>query len=181
MEQLERLGGGLGLVAGDRDAIASPAQADVPAIGNLTQIFVQRAAKVGQVGVVAIQDDRDRCFAAGRTRHADTPLTDSLVTISPFSVLVMAWVMRTSIIWPIRRGWPTKFTIRLFSVRPDNSLGSRREGFSTRILWVVPSMLWLMASACSLISACRRCSRASFTSLGVSSSRSAAGVPGRRE
>ena len=39
----------------------------------------------------------------------------------------------------------------------------------------------LIAAACWLIRACRRCKRLSLTSCGVSSSRSAAGVPGRRE
>ncbi|CFW09073.1 Uncharacterised protein [Bordetella pertussis] len=72
-------------------------------------------------------------------------------------------------------------TIRLFSVRPISSLGSRREGPSTSTRWRVPIMPWAMAAACWLMSACNCCRRRSLTSCGVSSCRSAAGVPGRRE
>ena len=44
-----------------------------------------------------------------------------------------------------------------------------------------PTMLRAMAFACSLILACKRCRRCNLTVCGVSSTRSAAGVPGRRE
>ncbi len=132
MKPFERLAGCLGLFARDGHPVAAAIQDYIPAIGDLAQVFIQRSAQIGQVGIVAVQLYGYRRFAASRPRHANPARScGASVTISPFSVLVMACTMRTSTICPIRRGWPTKLTMRLFSLRPANSAGSRLEGFST--------------------------------------------------
>src|SRR3546814_16668680 len=92
MEKLQGLGGWLGLLARDRDAVAATAQGDVPAIGDLAQVFIQWAAQISKVGIVAVQRDDDRCLMTGGTRHARSPPSETRGTISPWSVLVMAWV-----------------------------------------------------------------------------------------
>src|SRR5690606_10317434 len=112
---------------------------------DLAQVFVQRAAQVGQVVVAGFQLQRQRPGFRGAVRrflwgmrvpgvvrraHSPTRVV-SVVTISPRRVLARASVMRTSTICPIRRGWPAKLTMRLFSVRPFMSLGSFFEGPST--------------------------------------------------
>ncbi|MNP46174.1 hypothetical protein D3C76_1401520 [compost metagenome] len=78
-------------------------------------------------------------------------------------------------------GVPSKFTTRLFSVRPDSCIRLLREVPSTRIRCVVPSIRRLQAVTCWLIRSCRIYRRCFFSSSGTSSTISAAGVPGRAE
>src|SRR5690606_9330158 len=165
MKPLQRLARGLGLVARDGHMLAAPVQSDVPAVGDLLEVFIERAAEVGEMHVVAFQRDGHGLGRFCGSCHALRLSSDSLMTISPFSELVRVWVMRTSTICPIKRGLPMKFTIRLFSLRPESSLGSRRDGFSTRMRCMVPTMPRLMAAACSFTCACSRCRRSSFSSL----------------
>ena len=47
------------------DPAAAPRQADAHAIGELVQVFVQRPAQVGQVGVIALEVDDGGQGAAG--------------------------------------------------------------------------------------------------------------------
>ncbi|MNN89481.1 hypothetical protein D3C81_2073030 [compost metagenome] len=88
--------------------------------------------------------------------------------------------MCTSTNWPIRRGLALrKLTMRLFSVRPWSMPGSFLEKSLTRMRWMLPTIRRLISKPCWWMrpwSICRRCF---FTSSGVSSTRSAAGVPGR--
>ena len=69
----------------------------------------------------------------------------------------------------------------MFSVLPVSSFGSFLDGPSTSTFCTLPTMASLISRALALIAACRRERRACFSSLDTVSSRSAAGVPGRRE
>ena len=74
---------------------------------------------------------------------------------------------------------PTKLTIRLLSVRPASSLTSFFDRPSTSTRCTLPTMACETSCASASMRCCRRCRRSSFTSAGVSSASSAAGVPGR--
>ena len=85
---------------------------------TLPQVLVEGAAQIGQALVV----DRVECdlalrefVAAGRTTHAA-----SANCTRPRKLLVSASVISTGTIWPISRAGASKFTMRLFSVRPHN-------------------------------------------------------------
>src|SRR3989338_6961903 len=80
---------------------------------------------------------------------------------------------------PAISGEPGKFTTRLLSVRPANSCVSFFDTPSTSTRCVVPSIDCATTSSCSIMRSCKRFRRAAFTSCGVSSRNSAAGVPGR--
>src|SRR5690606_4717621 len=101
--------------------------------------------------------------------------------IRPRSELDSAPVITTSANCPISCFGPGKLTDFMFSVFPVNSASSLRDAPVTRTRCTLPTMPLAMVAAWALIRACRRSSRACFTASGVSSSRSAAGVPGRRE
>ncbi|CAM5210314.1 hypothetical protein CDEF62S_02566 [Castellaniella defragrans] len=111
------------LRAANADPVAAAADGGAVSLRDLPQVFVQRAAEVGQLSVAAgqLQGQGTRGRGArlldGGIAHAGI-CTEARVRISPRSVLVSAAVMRTSIIWPMSRGSPAKFTMRLFSVRP---------------------------------------------------------------
>src|SRR5439155_607286 len=92
----------------------------------------------------------------------------------------IAAVTVTSTNCPTSCRGPRKLTTRLSAARPESSPASLREAPSTRMRWRVPIRLSLIPLACASIFPWSRASRARFTSCGVSSGSSAAGVPGRR-
>jgi membrane protease subunit HflC len=96
-----------------------------------------------------------------------------------FEVDCSAEVMRSATSCPTSAGSPAKFTTRLFSVRPASSAGSLRDGPSTSTRCRLPTIEAEIRRACASVAACSRCSRSSLRAAGVSSLRSAAGVPGR--
>ena len=112
--------------------------------------------------------------AAGDGQTSPTPTAEGLVLFLPATLLLVA--VLTAIPSPAAA---RKFTTRLFEVRPESSRGSFLEAPSTSTRCVEPTIARLIAAACASIAACNFCSRASFTSAGVSSDSSAAGVPGR--
>ena len=69
----------------------------------------------------------------------------------------------------------------MFSVRPVSSFGFFLLGPSTSCDCVVPIIACEIFLALASIAVCSRASRAFFSSIGVSSARLAAGVPGRAE
>src|SRR5487761_2502145 len=106
--------------------------------------------------------------------------THSLCTTSsPRNVCRTTCVTLTSTKRPIIPGEPRKLSTRLLSVRPATSSTSFSETPSTSTHCTDPSMDWPTASSCDESLSCRRFKRAAFTSCGVSSFISAAGVPGR--
>jgi hypothetical protein len=98
----------------------------------------------------------------------------------PRSELGIASVTSTSTKRLISDGGPSKFTQRLFSVRPASCRASFFDGRSTSTRCTEPTMARLIACALASMRACSRSRRACFTSWATSSGSEAAGVPGRR-
>src|SRR5690606_30406828 len=74
--------------ASQGDASAAPCQRGLVGLGDLLQVLIQRPAQPRELAVAAFQVEGQ---GFGVRAHA---WTTSRVTISPFSVLAMAWVMR---------------------------------------------------------------------------------------
>eukprot|EP01022_Parablepharisma_sp_SALTPOND_P035640 TRINITY_DN959_c0_g7_i1.p1 TRINITY_DN959_c0_g7~~TRINITY_DN959_c0_g7_i1.p1 ORF type:complete len:661 (+),score=231.75 TRINITY_DN959_c0_g7_i1:1723-3705(+) len=187
IEALQHFHCALGIGTGDHEAVAPAEDGHVQRRRDLAQVFIERAAQVGQAPVVQ-RLGREVVRLVGDLFQCRIPgsgfgiRSQCWVTISPRSENGKASRMLTSTNWPIRRwpwGPPSKLTTRLFSVRPCSSWSRRLETPSTRMRCTLPTMAALILAALSLMAACKRCSRCSLISGGVSSGRLAAGVPGR--
>src|SRR5690606_34374077 len=70
MEPFDSLRSGQSVISGQRYLAATPAEVDVPAIGDLPQIFVQGATKICQLGVATVQADGSGFAVACLRTHA---------------------------------------------------------------------------------------------------------------
>src|SRR5581483_12038979 len=135
VEARQRLGCEPGLLRPpvQRELLAAAGDRDVERPLDLLEVFVERAAQIGEALVVDGHEGKfDRIqLAASRTQT------------SPRREWGSASVTRTSTNCPIRRGAQRKLTARLFSVRPVSSCASFFEGPSTSTRCTVPTIAWL--------------------------------------
>ena len=117
-----------GVRAAQREATGAAADLDAEPILDLAQVLVERPADRGEPCIV---------FRA----EVDAGLGGGVqATNRPRREFGMASVMRTSAKRSTSEGGPSKFTQRMFSVRPASWRGSRREGFSTSTRCVLPTI-----------------------------------------
>src|SRR3546814_10604318 len=90
------------------------------------------------------QPDADRAAAdqrgRPRCRRVHAAASPSTSATRPRSELVRASVITTSTNRPTSRGWPGKFTERMFSVLPVSSFESLREGPVTSTFCTLPTI-----------------------------------------
>ncbi len=110
---------GRGVRAAQREAPGAAADLDAEPVLDLVQVLVERPADRGEPRIV-FRAEVDAGFGGGVQ-----------ATNRPRREFGMASVMRTSAKRSTSDRGPSKFTQRMFSVRPASWRGSRREGFST--------------------------------------------------
>ena len=128
VEQAQHRGPRGGVRAAHREAPGTAADLDAQAVLDLVQVLVERPADRGEPRIV---------FRA----EVDAGLGGGVqATSRPRSEFGIASVMQTSAKRSTSECGPSKFTQRMFSVRPASWRGSRRECFSTSTRCVLPTM-----------------------------------------
>src|SRR5581483_5575801 len=182
VEFLQGFGGARRLAgrAAHGEALAAPRDGHVERGLDLPQVLVERPAQVREPLVVERRQDHLEGFGLrGAHARSSRGAAQHAASIAPRRLCAIAAVMVASTNRPTRLASPGMLTTRLLAVRPASSPASWRDRPSTRMRWRVPSIASEIARACASSRPWSACRRSRLTCAGVSSTSSAAGVPGR--